>query len=281
MSPNHSAEQGFTPRIRQTMPSSAATPSFVTVVIGFLRGPSVAESREPQDFLWAGLAGPVHDDRDPDQAERTAQQIEAVGRDAVDGPAPDNREHDEHAAVRRVDAAEMLRLVRRYESIEDEDGGAQHPDERRRARAPPLPDEVAAPDLAEPGEDEQRQRPDHAVPRSGPLKASSLGGPLPASSVVAISLAAVTARSYHRRDAEDRRVPPHPAAPLLRADADRRPRRHGASEANVRHPGARGRGSALSDHGPLRGLRAGAHAGESAHRGHRRPRRQPRSRAAP
>src|SRR5439155_995722 len=131
-------------RTKQAMPSSAAVPSFVTVVISFLRRPSVAESRDPQYFLCPGLAGPVHDDRDPDQTERTAQQIEAVGRDAVDGPAPDNREHDEHAAVRRVDAAEMLRLVRRDESIEDEDGGAQHPDERRRALAPPLPDEMAA-----------------------------------------------------------------------------------------------------------------------------------------
>src|SRR5437762_7069061 len=173
------------------MPSSAAVPSFVTVVISFLRGPSVAESRDPPYFLCPGLAGPVHDDRDPDQTERTAQQIEAVGRDAVDGPAPDNREHDEHAAVRRVDAAEMLRLVRRYESIEDEDGGAQHPDERRRALAPPLPDEVAAPDLAEPGEDEERQRPDHGI-----------------------SFAVVTARSYHRRHArsEERRVGTEPSS---------------------------------------------------------------------
>src|SRR2546421_3037150 len=244
------------------MPSSAAVPSFVTVVISFLRGPSVAESRDPPYFLCPGLAGPVHDDRDPDQTERTAQQIKAVGRDAVDGPAPDNREHDEHAAVRRVDAAEMLRLVRRYESIDDEDGGTQRPDERRRALAPPLPDEIAAADLAEPGEDEERQRPDHTVPR-----APSESTATPASSVVAIGLAAVTARSYHRRHAEDRRVPPHLAAPLLRADTGRRPRRHGASEADVRHPGARGCRSALSDHGRLRGLRAGAYAGESAHRG--------------
>src|SRR5207302_9809137 len=124
-------------------------------------------------------------DRAQGRTARAAQQIEAVGRDEVDGPAPDNGEHDEHAAVRRVDAAEMLRLVRRDESIEDEDGGAQHPDERRRALAPPLPDEVAAPDLAEPGEDDERQPPDHGI-----------------------SLAAVTARSYHRRPSEARRVPP-------------------------------------------------------------------------
>src|SRR5688572_16477926 len=55
----------------------------------------------------------------------------------------------------------MRGLIRRHEPVRDQQHRAQHPDGERGAVAPPAPDEIAAADLTEPGDDEQGDGPDH------------------------------------------------------------------------------------------------------------------------
>src|SRR5690242_2466286 len=107
-------------------------------------------------------AGPEHDDADPGETDDRSHDVGRVGRDAVHDPAPREREDDEDAAVRGVDAAEVRRLVRRHDAVQDEHERAEQPDEHAGAVSPPLPDEIAAADLGETGGDEEQERPRHA-----------------------------------------------------------------------------------------------------------------------
>src|SRR2546426_3926739 len=244
------------------------------VFILILRGHSVAESRDGPSFLWgdspglsAGSPGPVHDDGDPGQDDRAAQEIEPVGRDAVHGPAPDDRQHDERAAVRRVHAPEVLRLVRRHEPVGDEDGGAEHAEDRRRAVAPPLPHEIAAADLAESGHDEERERADHVVVppapnfggvlaknartpsrQSGPLNASSLSASVRASASSSGTSRARSIARLQRRSASA--GPPASVAASSRAAARARP----AGATRVTSPPPRARGAAGRPPGGIQSL---------------------------
>jgi hypothetical protein len=52
----------------------------------------------------------VHDDRDAGETHRGADPVEVIGHEAVDSPAPKEREDDENAAVGGIDPAEVRRL---------------------------------------------------------------------------------------------------------------------------------------------------------------------------
>jgi len=48
------------------------------------------------------LSRPVHDPGDTGEAEGRADEVESMGRDAIDGRAPDDGEHDEREAPTRA-----------------------------------------------------------------------------------------------------------------------------------------------------------------------------------
>src|SRR5581483_2601319 len=70
-------------------------------------------------------------------------------------PAPAQGQHHEDAAVGRVGAAEGGGLVGGDEAVQHEDRGSQQAQRPRPAVAPPEPDEVAAADLGETGDQEE------------------------------------------------------------------------------------------------------------------------------
>src|SRR5207245_10061778 len=71
---------------------------------------------------------------------------------------PPQREEDNSTAVRRLDAAERRWLQGRHDSVDEQDGAAEDSPERAAPLSKPEPHEIAAADLAQSREDEQRER---------------------------------------------------------------------------------------------------------------------------
>lgn len=99
----------------------------------------------------------VHDGGDAGERDYPADHVEAVGSRSVYPPAPGQGHHDEDAAVRCINAAEMGigGLQRRQDTVEEEGKAADHADPDGAVVAEPEPNEVAAADLAKAGEREQ------------------------------------------------------------------------------------------------------------------------------
>jgi Major Facilitator Superfamily len=60
--------------------------------------------------LAYSAARPIHDERDPDERDTRTHKIKLVRGDSINLPSPQQRKHDEHAAIGGIDASEMGRL---------------------------------------------------------------------------------------------------------------------------------------------------------------------------
>jgi RNA polymerase sigma factor (sigma-70 family) len=107
----------------------------------------------------SALTGRVHDEADPDEADERPGDVEAVGPEAVDHHAPEQRPGDEDPAVGREDAAEArVGLQGGDEAVEPEGDDPTADPEPPPVLAHPLPHEPGTADLGERGEDEEQER---------------------------------------------------------------------------------------------------------------------------
>lgn len=58
----------------------------------------------------------------------------------IDGPAPEDRQHNKPTSIRCVNAAKVCGLISGHNPIEDQDHGTDQPETPVTAPAPPLPD---------------------------------------------------------------------------------------------------------------------------------------------
>jgi hypothetical protein len=118
-----------------------------------------------QAFLGLSHSGGsrcVHDHSDTDQADQHPRDVVAVGAEAVDGHAPQQRTGDEDTTVRSQDAPEVrIMLERRDEAIPTE---SQHTEARQQPSpvlSDALPNQPCAADLGQGGDKEEDHRSEH------------------------------------------------------------------------------------------------------------------------
>ena len=112
-----------------------------------LRDMSPEGARTYRSDVIPSLQRPVHDDRHAKDAEHRADDVGPVWLRSIEPPAPQERQHYEHTTVRRVHAAKMCRLKRRYDAVQEEDQATDRAEEKCPPFAEPQPDEVAAADF--------------------------------------------------------------------------------------------------------------------------------------
>lgn len=105
----------------------------------------------------------VHDHRDADETDERPDGVRTIRAMSVDPPAPQEREHDEHPAIRGVDAAEVGAgwLKRRQDTVEEEHERAERAEPGSASLTTPEPDEVSSTDLTESRGEEQEDGADH------------------------------------------------------------------------------------------------------------------------
>src|SRR5690606_4287014 len=122
-------------------------------------------------------------------------------------PAPEQRQHHEHATVRRVHAAEVRRLERGHHAVEEQDEPAEGAEQERPALAQPQPDQVPATDLEQTRQAEQRDRfPDRR--RAHEALLTRVPARPPFSTAASSSSSASFTRQYRNRPSRARSITP-------------------------------------------------------------------------
>jgi hypothetical protein len=121
---------------------------------------------------------PIHDDRNTDESDQPADQVEPIGCHLIDLPTPEDRECDKDSAVGGIDAAKIRRLQRWDDPVENKKQSTQNAEPKWLALAEPQPDQISTADLAHPGKNEKQDRTHNfhdAISRCGVLEPHGYG----------------------------------------------------------------------------------------------------------
>src|SRR6185503_2990031 len=106
---------------------------------------------------------PIHNDKYSRQGNCAADEVKLIRRCFIHLPTPQDRKNHKHAAVSGIYAAKVGWLQRRYNSIENQDYGANETEPNRFVLTQPEPDKITATDLTQASRNKIKQGFDHFV----------------------------------------------------------------------------------------------------------------------